>query len=231
MSTWGTITTVTALRNQRDSYHHGDLRNALCDAATELARRGGPDAVVLREAARRVGVSPTAAYRHFASHGELMHAVKLRCLAELARYLQAALDAEPPLPDPGAEAVRGLDAMLHGYVDFALTETGLFRTAFCHVKQWQPPAITPDPDWTPDELATQPGFDLLARQMDRLAAAGLLTGPRRVGAEVAAWAAAHGLSTLLLDGPLAMLPKEHRHEVIERTFAVLAAGLVGPAPE
>ena len=57
-------------------YHHGDLANALTAAATELARDGGPEAVVLREAARKVGVSATAAYRHFAGHGDLIHAVK-----------------------------------------------------------------------------------------------------------------------------------------------------------
>ena len=49
---------------RRDRYHHGDLANALTLAATDLAREGGPEAVVLRQAARQVGVSATAAYRH-----------------------------------------------------------------------------------------------------------------------------------------------------------------------
>ncbi len=57
---------------RRAAYHHGDLPNALADAATDLARSGGPEAVVLREAARRVGVSAAAAYRHYASHCELL---------------------------------------------------------------------------------------------------------------------------------------------------------------
>jgi hypothetical protein len=52
---------------QRDSYHHGDLYNALVEAAVDLARSGGPEAVVLRKVARRVSVSVTSAYRHFAS--------------------------------------------------------------------------------------------------------------------------------------------------------------------
>ena len=59
-------------RVSRASYHHGDLPNALADAATDLARGGGPEAVVLREAARRAGVSAAAAYRHFSGHGELL---------------------------------------------------------------------------------------------------------------------------------------------------------------
>ena len=60
---------------RRSTYHHGDLANALAAAAAQLAREGGPDAVVLREAARRVGVSATAAYRHFASHNDLFEEV------------------------------------------------------------------------------------------------------------------------------------------------------------
>ena len=51
----------------RSTYRHGDLRRALLDAGIQLARTGGPDAVVLREATRRAGVVPNAAYRHFAS--------------------------------------------------------------------------------------------------------------------------------------------------------------------
>jgi len=43
----------------RDTYRHGDLRRALLEAGIELARIGGPDAVVLREATRRAGVVPT----------------------------------------------------------------------------------------------------------------------------------------------------------------------------
>ncbi|MCE1190745.1 MAG: TetR/AcrR family transcriptional regulator, partial [Acidovorax sp.] len=51
-------------RAPRSTYRHGDLRRALLDAGIELARQGGPDAVVLREATRRAGVAPNAAYRH-----------------------------------------------------------------------------------------------------------------------------------------------------------------------
>ncbi|MDP3311054.1 MAG: TetR family transcriptional regulator, partial [Polaromonas sp.] len=51
----------------RSTYRHGDLRRVLLEAGIELARASGPDAVVLREATRRAGVAPNAAYRHFAS--------------------------------------------------------------------------------------------------------------------------------------------------------------------
>jgi AcrR family transcriptional regulator len=57
------------------TYHHGDLRRALIAAALELAEEGGADAVSVREAARRAGVSPGAPFRHFPSRNDLMSAV------------------------------------------------------------------------------------------------------------------------------------------------------------
>ncbi len=55
---------------KRKTFRHGDLRNALLTAGLEMARMGGPNAVILREATRQAGVSPNAAYRHFASQAD-----------------------------------------------------------------------------------------------------------------------------------------------------------------
>jgi AcrR family transcriptional regulator len=104
-------------------YHHGDLANALTRAAADLARHGGPDAVVLREAARRVGVSPTAAYRHFGAHEDLVRAVKSHAQDALAHAMEAAAAGSP---DPRALT----HALAEAYIRFALSEPGLFRTAF-----------------------------------------------------------------------------------------------------
>src|SRR3954454_1380253 len=76
------------------TYHHGDLRAALVQTATELARAEGPDGVVLRETARRVGVSHNAAYRHFTDRTELMSAVASNALGELATAMREAQAAE-----------------------------------------------------------------------------------------------------------------------------------------
>ncbi|NUR28185.1 MAG: helix-turn-helix transcriptional regulator, partial [Catenulispora sp.] len=89
----------------RASYHHGDLRNALMDSAVELARLGGPAAVVLREVARRVGVSATAAYRHFSAADELIDEVKHAALARLAEAIEGTVAAVPTDGDPGDVAV------------------------------------------------------------------------------------------------------------------------------
>src|SRR6201998_1498889 len=62
----------------------GAVRDGLIAAGLELARAGGPDAVVLREAARIVGVVPNAAYRHFADREDLLAAVSTAAMRELA---------------------------------------------------------------------------------------------------------------------------------------------------
>src|SRR5215475_7023933 len=108
VSTSGRMNFVRAGKTPRTSYHHGDLANALTSAATQMARDGGPEAVVLREAARKVGVSATAAYRHFSGHGDLVHAVKEHCDETLAASMRSAIESGDPLPDPGEEAIRRL---------------------------------------------------------------------------------------------------------------------------
>src|SRR3954468_20323193 len=113
----------------RASYHHGDLRHALLEAGIDLAREGGPDAVVLREATRRVGVSPNAAYRHFSDRDALLSAVSDAALAKLATSIDALFDGIPS-GSPELIARAQLRAVGTGYVAFALDEPGLFRTTF-----------------------------------------------------------------------------------------------------
>src|SRR5262249_15048852 len=119
-----------------DRYHHGDLRNALIDAATALAREGGPDAIVLREVARRVGVSAAAAYHHFASHEEMVQAVKCRALAILTEEMHSALRDTGDDADVSEAARDRLRALGVAYLRFAANEPGLFRLAFSPRGAW-----------------------------------------------------------------------------------------------
>jgi AcrR family transcriptional regulator len=203
---------------KRPSYHHGDLANALTVAATELARDGGPEAVVLREAARKVGVSATAAYRHFAGHGDLVHAVKEYAQQRLTASMEAELAKSVPVADGSGEALRRIRAIGFGYLRFALAEPGLFRTAFCRS------------DKSAEEQAAgmvaSPAFRMLSDALDALLAVGLLPPERRPFAEVYAWSATHGLAMLLLDGPLSQLPEADREQAIARVIDGVIDGLV-----
>ena len=80
-------------------YHHGDLRRVLIDAALQLVGEAGPDAVSVREAARRAGVSPGAPFRHFPSRDALMQAVAEEAQRRFRAEIEAAL-AEAPAGDP-----------------------------------------------------------------------------------------------------------------------------------
>src|ERR687886_1561641 len=73
-------------------YHHGNLRAALIDTAVDQARTGGADAVVLRDAARRTGVSHNAAYRHFADRDDLLAEVADRGMAALEESMRRRLE-------------------------------------------------------------------------------------------------------------------------------------------
>src|SRR6201996_8080690 len=76
-------------------YHHGDLRRVLIDAALKLAEEGGPEAVSVREAARRAGVSPGAPFRHFESRSALMTAVAEEAQRRFRTGIEAALKDAP----------------------------------------------------------------------------------------------------------------------------------------
>src|SRR3954453_15839620 len=120
------MTTATIRPRSRSTYRHGDLRRALLDAGIELAREGGPLAVVLREATRRAGVVPNAAYRHFASRQELLEAVRAAALADLARTMEAELAAINPALPAVEQARASLRAVGLGHLRYALAKPGLF---------------------------------------------------------------------------------------------------------
>jgi AcrR family transcriptional regulator len=205
------------------SYHHGDLRNALICAAVDLATEGGPDRVVLREAARRVGVSPTAAYRHFEGRGELLRAVKIHAQRALAESMERAADRAPGADDAIVAAELRLAALGRGYVEFALDQPGLYRAAFCTPRplcgeEWLPAGRAPEPE--PEIRA----FTLLTDALRALAGVGRIPRQARPAAEAAAWSAVHGLSLLLLDGPLRRLPARRRADVVESTLAMVVSG-------
>jgi AcrR family transcriptional regulator len=213
----------------RGRYHHGDLANALTQAGVALAREGGPDAVVLREAARRVGVSPAAAYRHFTAHDDLLYAVKLQAQQALADRMLDSLGSSAVCDDPTAEAVRRLSAIGLAYVRFALSEPGLFRAAFCHAEPSEPglpDGADRDQPRSIEQLQQFRTFQLLSETLDTLVELGVLPPERRPNAEIPAWAAVHGLAMLLLDGPLGLDSAEAREALLMQTVDTIINGII-----
>jgi AcrR family transcriptional regulator len=214
----------------RTTYRHGDLRRALLQAGLALAREGGPDAVALREATRRAGVVPNAAYRHFASHAELLQAVRAEALAAVARSMEDELAAVPvpgPRAKPGgpaaiAHARARLRAVGRGYLRFAWKEPGLFRIAFL---RGDAAASERDPDPAKAGRSGLGPFQLLGSALDGLVAAGVLPPARRPQAEYLAWSAVHGLALLVSDGPLQAVTRAQAEALAERLLDMVERGL------
>jgi AcrR family transcriptional regulator len=198
------------------SYHHGNLRQALLDQAVELARAGGPDAVVLRDVQRAAGVSNSAAYRHYSDRQALLGEVQIYGMTLLGDTMLESLAALPNRGPRDRRALARLRATGQAYVDFALKEPGLFRTAFA----------PGGPLHTDSEVPTERHpFRILSGCIDDLVATGVLPANHRDGVDEAAWAAVHGLATLYLDGPLAAADAHGKQLITDRLLAMMQRGI------
>jgi AcrR family transcriptional regulator len=197
----------------------GAVRDGLVAAGLELARTGGPDAVVLREATRMVGVVPNAAYRHFADRDELLAAVCTAAMDELADRMAASVARVRGKQGDAAAARRRLGAIGIAYLEFAREEPGLFATAFALPRQhpYDEPADRAGLDRTP--------LGQLRTVLDELVDAGVLHRKRRDGIEYPIWSAVHGLAVLTGEGPLRDIPDATRHHLEEVTFSFIDGGL------
>ena len=163
---------------QEKTYHHGDLRRAILDAAERRLTENGIEAVTIRACARDAGVSPAAPIHHFGSLKGLLAALAARGF----EHLVARLDA-----DLATRAGSGPSLLVGAYVAFAVSSPGMFDL------MWREDILDPD------------GNDLVqARRiaLERLqehAKPAEACGDERIRA-IRAWALAHGLATLLLHG-------------------------------
>ena len=197
--------------SRRATYHHGDLKTALVEAGVAAARAGGEPAVGLNRLAATVGVSASAAYRHFPGGlDELLVAVGDVARRQLAERIELRMREAKGSRDAATAARRRFRASGQAYVEYVLEQPGLFQVATRHDDGRSSDA---DP------------YALLAACIDDLCLAGALDPTRRRHAAAAAWAAVHGLAVLLAEGPLRRLPAEARRQVVERTLDMVDAGL------
>ena len=164
----------------KKAYHHGDLRAALIEAGMTLLESRKADDLSLREVARAVGVSATAVYRHFPDKGALMTALAAEALQRLAAAQRAAQAA-------AGGGMAGFSATGAAYVRFALANPALFRLVFANPESIALHADKPEDD---------------AMSLLRANAALLAEGKGGDAQVIAlqAWAIAHGLAMLMLDG-------------------------------
>jgi AcrR family transcriptional regulator len=177
-SPWG-----TSEKSEKRGYHHGRLKEALIEAARALVARHGPVGFTLAEAAKLVGVTAAAPYRHFTDRDELMSVVAKQGFENFRARLFAAW--EDGKPDP-AEALK---RMGRAYLAFAREEPGYYFTMFGHAQKLQNNG---------GHVAAQQAFDALAQAAGAvLMSRGVpADGARQLAFEI--WAMSHGVATLML---------------------------------
>jgi AcrR family transcriptional regulator len=162
-------------------------------------------------------VVPNAAYRHFANQQDLLRGVCSAALSALAVSMEMELSMIAADLSPAALAKASLRAIGAGYLRFARTEPGLFRTAF---GTGAPLAGTSN-----TERASGGPFQLLSLALDRMEAANVLPRERRAGAEYLAWSAVHGLAMLVIDGPLRAMDDQQIEALIPRLLEMVEKGI------
>jgi len=191
-------------------YHHGNLREALLDAAERILSRKGASGLALRGIARTAGVTHSAAYHHFANREAVLRAVATRGFERLAATLAAG--------GGSAAGPRGFQEMGVAYVRFAADHPALFRLMFgtevAHGRA-RDSAL---------RAASDGAFGVLLQGVRRLDPAAADAAVRRRA--VAAWSVVHGLAALLLDDQLAVVGLSARdHDRIARE--ILGSGPPG----
>src|SRR4051794_33899730 len=187
------------VRKALNTYHHGDLRDALVLAAFQEAERGGPEAISLKALAKKLGVSQPAPYRHFADREALLEVVT----AEAFRQLNAVIVEAIGKPSRQSKLSRFAQATLA----FGLRRNGIYRLMFA--------SRTMACAKKGSELhnAAMETFGLLLEALEA-PAVGLL----RERQALKIWAALHGVVMLaeqgLLTGQVAQISREELVEDI-----------------
>jgi AcrR family transcriptional regulator len=176
--------------HRRRGYHHGDLREALIEAALELIAEKGPVGFTVAEAARSAGVSPAAPYRHFRDRDELIADVARRGF----RLFEVELDRawNNGLPDP----ITAFNRVGKAYLAFARSEPAYYAAMF--------EAGLPLHAYPELVEAGERAFAVLRRAAEMLAArlpAGERPPALMVGLHV--WALSHGIASLFARGDAA----------------------------
>ena len=171
----------------KKAYHHGNLAESLLDAVDEIATTFGFEAVTLRGCAKRVGVSPSSAFRHYTDKRALLTAFATRALYQLS---DAMADAKTKAHKKDSNAFRAVGL---AYIRFALEKPAFFRA------MWREEAI-----YSNDDAYVAAATALSAHLKGGFADTIDDHDPARLSPqELLAWSSVHGLASLFVDGPVA----------------------------
>jgi AcrR family transcriptional regulator len=198
-------------RKPQSTYHHGDLRDALVQAALREAELGGPEAISLKALAKELGVSQPAPYRHFADREALLQAVTAEAFRQFNAILREAIEK----PSGRTKLSRFAQAAL----EFGLERNGIYRLMFASRTM---ACAAKDSEL---HVAAREALSLLIESFEA-PAVGLL----RERHALQVWAALHGVITLaelgLLTGQVAQVTREELIEdIVQQTKMALAIAI------
>jgi len=188
------------------SPEHLDVKRAVLDAAIEIIATDGPEALSMREVARRADISHQAPYHHFTDRAGILAAISEEGFRAFAAEFRATLSSSSsPLTD-----------CLRTYVRFAMEHKGHFRVMFrsdiCGVETHEPTRAAADEAF------------LALLDFAALVNPAAAQGPDAFTLPTLLWSQAHGLATLLIDGPLRnKLPPELTVDALVDSVAALVA--------
>jgi AcrR family transcriptional regulator len=192
------------------TYHHGDLRAALVDAGIELLEAEGLDAVTVRAAARKVGVSHAAPARHFPTATSFLAAIATIGYRRLGAALADAA--------VGLDAVAGFRNMGRAYVSFAVADPHWYRAIF-------DASLADKAEHAELQEASADAFDILRNAIAATINAGAVRNDDVEFLALTVWSTVHGLATLIIDDQLK--PKGYTDPTEQLIDAVLTALFLG----
>ncbi|MBM6594997.1 TetR/AcrR family transcriptional regulator [Microvirga pudoricolor] len=200
----------------RQGYHHGNLKEALIEAAQRFIAERGLGGFTLADAAKLVGVTPAALYRHFRGRDALVAEVAFRGFSDLAERLGRALKSD-------GTPLERFTRMGEAYLAFAEQEPGFYTAMF------SPRPADGDPkasacDGKADKPSPPGAFDLLVKALSETFPDGFKdVDTRFIAVEV--WALSHGIATLDAAGQLPKGPgMPDKYELLRAGVLALVHG-------
>lgn len=199
--------------SERESYHHGDLHQALIKAAVELISEKTVEGVSLREVARRVGVSHAAPYRHFADKEALLVAVAKDGFQMLHHKLAMAIQSS------SADPVQTIQNIGVAYITFALEHPSYYHLMF---GAYRSPSAQQNTDL---EYTARQVFMVLVSAIAQGQQAGVIRSDDSEQLALTAWALVHGWAMLWIDGQIPLSATLSAQQLAFFVTRILVEGL------
>jgi len=174
-------------KEKPQNYHHGDLRSALIEAAVEMINKQGVEQVTMRGLSEWVGVSRTAAYRHFNDKVDLLTATAIEGFRQFSSALRATR------VDDSVEALIRFRNMGKAYIQFAVTKPAYYRLMFGDVVMQDSDALI---------IVSAEAFSELVMMLQALQQMTLIKTEDLQMQATFVWSLMHGLASLLIDKKL-----------------------------